>query len=428
MKYTLSILVLMLPLLLSGQKSAMEDYFKGYLAALNNLGDVSYVMEERSLFRADILDNYFLRGQGSVLYNHFRPGGTTYVPASEYLDIIITDFPRGVSFSYEGLEVADFQLGDQGTKAIVDLSWSITASGRSARQVKHRFVLEVIGLSSGRVSARIKSLDKVPEASSLPSQEEKPNAPAIAERPPKTVAALPAPIQALERNMVQVSGGSFTMGCTLPTLILAEQGSDCWGDESPAHRVELSSFSIGKYEVTQGQWEAVMGSNPSRFSGCFSCPVEKVSWEDVQKFIQKLNRMTGGNYRLPTEAEWEYAARGGSHSRGYKYSGSGNLGSVGWYTENSRGKTHPVGQKSPNELGLYDMNGNVYEWCLDWYNHNYYSSSPGRNPKGTASGFSRVRRGGDWSTGAKGCRVSNRSHSTPGSRSSFSGFRLAAAP
>ncbi|MEQ8702820.1 MAG: SUMF1/EgtB/PvdO family nonheme iron enzyme [Phaeodactylibacter sp.] len=232
--------------------------------------------------------------------------------------------------------------------------------------------------------------------------------------------ALPGPIEALERSMVRVSGGSFTMGCT------SEQGDDCGNDEKPPHRVELSSYRIGKYEVTQAQWEAVMGSNPSSFSGCGSCPVEQVSWNDVQDFIDKLNRMTGGNYRLPTEAEWEYAARGGSRSRGHKYSGSDNLGRVGWHGSNSGSKTHPVGQKTANELGLYDMSGNVWEWCSDWYGSDYYSSSPGRNPKGPGTGAGRVYRGGGWIIIARFCRASGRSGDGPGARLINLGFRLAA--
>ncbi|MEQ8702810.1 MAG: SUMF1/EgtB/PvdO family nonheme iron enzyme [Phaeodactylibacter sp.] len=244
----------------------------------------------------------------------------------------------------------------------------------------------------------------------------------IEEEPSKPPSNLPAPIQELERNMVEIKGGSFMMGCT------AEQESDCSKREKPVHWVELSSYRVGKYEVTQGQWEAVMGNNPSYFSGCSSCPVETVSWEDTQEFIRKLNQMTGGSYRLPTEAEWEYAARGGNRSRGYKYSGSNNLGSVGWYTDNSGSETHPVGQKSPNELGLYDMSGNVYEWCSDWYDSDYYSSTPGRNPKGPGTGANRVRRGGSWIYGARYCRASNRYDDSPDYRLNYLGFRLAAAP
>ena len=148
-----------------------------------------------------------------------------------------------------------------------------------------------------------------------------------------------------EKDMVYVEGGTFTMGCT------PEQGNDCDSDEKPTHRVTLASFQISKYEVTQAQWEAVMGANPSYFKNCADCPVEQVSWNDIQKFLRRLNQMTGKDYRLPTEAQWEFAARGGNKSRGYKYAGSDDLDAVAWYRDNSGSKTHPVGQKQPNELG-----------------------------------------------------------------------------
>ena len=160
-------------------------------------------------------------------------------------------------------------------------------------------------------------------------------------------------------EMVFVKGGTFMMGAT------PEQGSDAGDGEKPVHSVTVSDFYIGKYEVTQAQWKAVMGKNPSHYKG-ENRPVERVSWYDIQKFIEKLNAKTGKRYRLPTEAEWEYAARGGNQSKGYKYSGSNDIGSVAWYTNNSGDRTHPVGQKQPNELGLYDMTGNVWEWCSDW--------------------------------------------------------------
>ena len=150
-------------------------------------------------------------------------------------------------------------------------------------------------------------------------------------------------------EMVFVQGGTFMMGAT------PEQGGDCHDDEKPAHQVTLSEYSIGKYEVTQGQWKEVMSDNPSYFKGDDNLPVENVSWGDVQEFIRKLNKKTGESYRLPTEAEWEYAARGGSQSREYKYSGSNNVNDVAWYWDNSEGKTHPVGTKEANELGIYDM-------------------------------------------------------------------------
>lgn len=218
-------------------------------------------------------------------------------------------------------------------------------------------------------------------------------------------------------DMVYVEGGTFTMGAT------SEQGSDAYGNESPIHSVTVSDFYIGKYEVTQAQWRAVMGSNPSNFKGD-SLPVERVSWNDIQEFITKLNTMTGKTFRLPTEAEWEYAARGGNKSKGYKYSGSNTLDNVAWYTYNSGGKTHPVGQKQPNELGLYDMSGNVCEWCQDLYGS--YSSSSQTNPTGPSSGSERVLRGGGWGSGVRGCRVSHRDFSFPNfSYYNYFGFRLA---
>ena len=170
----------------------------------------------------------------------------------------------------------------------------------------------------------------------------------------------------LSNNMVYVSGGTFTMGAT------CEQGCENVSGEKPTHSVTLSSFYLCKYEVTQALWIAVMGENPSNHKGD-NLPVEQVSWNDCQNFITRLNSLTDRKFRLPTEAEWEYAARGGNRSHGYKYSGSNNLSEVAWYGGNGGYNTHPVGLKGPNELGLYDMSGNVYEWCSDWYGP--YSSS-----------------------------------------------------
>ena len=220
----------------------------------------------------------------------------------------------------------------------------------------------------------------------------------------------------VEFEMVYVEGGTFTMGGT------SEQGSDAESDERPVHSVTLSSFHIGKYEVTQGLWREVMGSNPSYNPSGDDYPVENVSWEDCQEFIGKLNARTGLTFRLPTEAEWEYAARGGRKSRGYKYSGSNSIGDVAWYSGNSGNHTHPVGRKSPNELGLYDMSGNVWEWCQDWYGD--YTAEAQRNPTGPSSGGSRVLRGGSYWGVARFCRVSYRSFSAPGYRYGFNGLRL----
>ena len=223
-------------------------------------------------------------------------------------------------------------------------------------------------------------------------------------------------------DMVYVKGGTFTMGCT------GEQGSDCYDSEKPAHSVTLSSYYMGKYEVTQAQWKAVMGSNPSatdRGVGV-NYPVNLVSWNDIQTFISKLNQLTDKSYRLPTEAEWEFAARGGNSSKGFKYSGSHTLSNVGWYTYNSGSKTHPVGQKQANELGLYDMSGNVWEWCSDWYGD--YSSSSETNPKGPATGSYRVLRGGSWNYYARDCRVSYRHGTDAYDRNYDHGFRLVLVP
>ena len=216
-------------------------------------------------------------------------------------------------------------------------------------------------------------------------------------------------------EMIYVEGGTFTMGCT------SEQGNECYNDEKPAHQVTLSSYYIGKFEVTQVLWQAVMGSNPSCFKGDNS-PVEQVSWDDIQTFIRKLNLLTGHTYRLPTEAEWEFAARGGAKSNGYKYSGSNNIDQVAWYNGNSSSTTHSVGTKQPNELGIYDMSGNVWEWCQDWYGN--YSSYAQTNPTGASSGSYRDLRGGSWGSYPWRCRVSNRFNDNPVDRYDISGFRL----
>ena len=246
------------------------------------------------------------------------------------------------------------------------------------------------------------------------------------------------PVYNLEENivlpkieMVFVQGGTFTMGCT------DEQGSDCADDEKPAHQVTVSDYYIGKYEVTQGLWKKVMGINPSYFKNCGDdCPVESVSWNDCQEFISKLNQLTGKRFRLPTEAEWEYAARGGSKaSYQTKYAGSNAFGEVAWYDQNSdvnysggyeyKGRklgTHTVGTKKPNALGIYDMTGNVWEWCNDWYGD--YSSGGVMNPKGASTGSYRVIRGGSWIYGGYDGRVSDRFNGNPSYSSLNYGFRL----
>ena len=221
----------------------------------------------------------------------------------------------------------------------------------------------------------------------------------------------------LSIKMIYVKGGSFTMGAT------AEQVSDASNDESPTHSVTLSDYCIGETEVTQELWQAVMGGNPSQNSFVRNLPVVNVSWSDCQRFVTKLNELTGKNFRLPTEAEWEYAARGGNMSKGYCYAGNNRLDDVAWYLGNSSCVTHPVKQKQANELGIYDMSGNVSEWCQDWYDS--YSSRAQTNPAGPASGSCHVFRGGSYFSGAQDCRVSSRFKASYHFFSGFLGLRLA---
>lgn len=215
----------------------------------------------------------------------------------------------------------------------------------------------------------------------------------------------------LEHEMVFVQGGNVQMGVNAGKTIVR-----------PAHWETIGSFSMGKFEVTQAQWKAVMGSNPSAFKDCDQCPVEQVSWNDVQEFIIQLNSQSKKNYRLPTEAEWEYAAKGGSFSRGYSYAGSEVISSVAWYGGNSVSKTSPVGLKEPNELGIYDLSGNVYEWCSNLYGDNV--SEMGMVMVAAPTVPFRVLRGGSWVDLAKVCRTANRAAYDPSKGNNFSGFRL----
>ncbi len=215
-------------------------------------------------------------------------------------------------------------------------------------------------------------------------------------------------------TMVQVVGGSFLMG---------NDGKDNEEvNEKPAHKVTLSTYWIGKTEVTQQLWQAVMGNNPSYFKGT-DLPVENVSWNDCQQFIKRLNNLTGRSFRLPTEAEWEYAAYGGSRTNGYTFSGGNNAPDVAWYWGNANDKTHPVGKKRANELGIHDMTGNVWEWCQDWYG--YYSAASQQNPRGAKTGRYRVNRGGAWCFEQKAARNAARFANKPDGRYKSVGLRLA---
>ena len=222
-------------------------------------------------------------------------------------------------------------------------------------------------------------------------------------------------IDRIPADMVVVQGGTFAMGAT----------DGCgYDDERPIHNVTLTSFKISKYEVTQQLWNLIMDENPSTFQGD-SLPVNNISWDECQTFIKKLNKKTGKIFRLPTEAEWEFAARGGINSKNFLYSGDSESNNVSWTQENSKSETHNVKTKAPNELGLYDMSGNVWEWCQDRYGS--YSSSSQTNPTGPSSGSYRVNRGGNWFGNASYCRVSRRNFisQSPGFGNFNLGLRLA---
>jgi formylglycine-generating enzyme required for sulfatase activity len=226
-----------------------------------------------------------------------------------------------------------------------------------------------------------------------------------------------APIQV---EMVLVSGGTFEMGCNLSPL------QECAFDEKPTHQVSITPFLLGKYEVTQEQWTDVMGSNPSHFSDCATCPVENVSWEEVQAFISRLNAQTGSSYRLPTEAEWEFASRNGSGSGSNLFSGSSQADAVAWFLDNGEGIPHPVGQKAANGLGIHDMTGNVSEWCSDWFGK--YEATAQYNPSGPQDGKYKVVRGGSVFSKQEYCRVTDRMSLLPTQRNEGTGFRLALNP
>ena len=270
------------------------------------------------------------------------------------------------------------------------------------------YVLILVGVNSGNA-------DKADQAESLSSSSAASNALSSDNKSSAFANVLPITVNGITFNMIKVDGGTFTMGAT------PEQENPHQFEE-PTHQVTLSSYYIGETEVTQELWKAVMGNKPSNFKGD-NLPVENVSWEDSQTFIGKLNDLTGKRFRLPTEAEWEYAARGGKRSNHTQYSGSSNIDDVAWYSGNSGSKTHPVKTKKPNEFGLYDMSGNVNEWCQDWYGS--YSSNAQTNPTGPDSGSYRVFRGGTWSIFGWFCRSSFRGNSSPGYRGYGLGFRLA---
>ena len=264
-----------------------------------------------------------------------------------------------------------------------------------------------------------KAAQKAEEKRQREAKEEAARLAAEDQKQKSRMAALAAAEERLRRDdpfydlMLPIKGGTFDMGSN-------EQDA-----AKPIHKVTVSDFHLCKYPVTQGQWKQIMGKNPGHFTGDDNLPVEQVSWHDAQEFIKALNKKTGKTYRLPSEAEWEYAAKGGNQSKDFKYAGSNDLKEVSWYHKNSGSKTHPVGQKKPNDLGLYDMSGNVWEWCEDTWHPNYEGAPADGSAwtKGDSSG--RVVRGGSWSHGDSDCGVVLRGSGMAGLRGSDIGFRLA---
>ena len=219
------------------------------------------------------------------------------------------------------------------------------------------------------------------------------------------------------QDMVFVDGGTYLMG-------KSDSIEDGMIDNQPKHLVNISPFFISRYEVSQEEWEIVMGSNPSYFKGK-ELPVENVSWNECMEYIRRLNKVTGMEFRLPTEAEWEYAAKGGKHSLNYKYAGSEFVKSVAWFQQNSGNSTHKCGLKRPNELGIYDMSGNVAEWCYDIYNYDYYKYSVYDNPTGPEKGDNKVNRGGGWLMNETYQRTDVRNVNAPNEKNASVGLRLA---
>jgi formylglycine-generating enzyme required for sulfatase activity len=345
--------------------------------------------------------------------------------------LVIPNNPRGsmVAFATREGSTADDNAGERNGLFTGELLKHLSIPNLGLRDILDRTIEGVESRSSGRqIPGRYDELrgNFVFVQSATPVAKTEPYTPPKREEPTRIEPTKPKMKEFMDlpfADMAYIEGGTFQMGSN--------------EDEKPVHSVMVSSFYMSKYEITQRQWERVMGSNPSYFKDCTDCPVEQVSWEDVQEFLKKLNDRTGGEYRLPTEAEWEYAAGGGSGNR-TKYAGTNEVGRLQEYgnfcdgnceyswkeaSQNDGYKnTAPVGKYEPNVLGLYDMSGNVYEWCSDWYGN--YTSEPLTNPTGPTNGTNRMIRGGSWYYFPTLSRVVLRSYRTPSHRSHFVGFRI----
>ena len=387
-----------------------SQYAQSYTVYRSSSSSGTYSVVAESVASTYWIDSTPLSGN-----NYYKVSASSYGLSSSYSS------ETNVNFTITPPTNLTPILSEQNGKAIVELSWTASQFAQSYTVYRCGSSGEYVEVTTGVSSTSWKDLSPL---SGINYYKVVATGYGFTTRASEIVYMNTSPmtssktfiVNGVTFTMVYVKGGTFTMGAT------SEQGSDAYDNEKPTHRVTLSSFSIGQTEVTQELWEAVMGTNPSYFKGA-KLPVERVSWNDCQTFITKLNSLTGQQFRLPTEAEWEYAARGGKQSRGYKYSGSNNIGDVAWYDDNSGDNTHEVATKAPNELGIYDMSGNMWEWCQDWYGS--YSSSFQTNPAGPSLGSSRVNRGGSWVSSVGGCRVACRGYNTPGNRSSRLGLRLA---
>ena len=312
----------------------------------------------------------------------------------------------------ERMEAREIQKGrEQRGAARPESAWETVPDKATPEEVSET-IGEALEKTEQPVKEELEVQVEVPDVT-IQREPETPPVEVPPRAPPKEKAI---EINGIDFVLVEVPAGEFRMGCSTGAGL---------EHEYPQHKVAITRpFYLGKYEVTQSQWIKVMGSNPSYFKSS-GLPVENISWNDVQSFITKLNAMTGQKFRLATEAEWEYACRAGSDAQYCFGDDENKLDEYAWYSNNSESRTHPVGQKKPNEFGLYDILGNVWEWCADRYSNTYYSVSPKNDPKGPASGKDRILRGGCWSSSTIGIRSANRYYKTPTHKYADTGFRIA---